>query len=80
MMNVTYEEFMDLQIDRLSKKYENITKIERSYGVNNSQSNEFKLYFQENTPKIIIKITPGQPHDFAFKLVKTWKPIQFSQS
>lgn len=67
-MNITYDEFMDMQLERLSQRYDNVIKIERLNGVNNNESTQFRLYFEKYTE--IITMTPNrEPHDTSFRLV-----------
>ncbi|MGC1426459.1 MAG: hypothetical protein WA833_07115 [Nitrosotalea sp.] len=67
-MNITYDEFMNMQLERLSQCYKNVIKIERLNGINNNQSTQFKLYFERYIE--VITMTPNQePHDTSFRLV-----------
>lgn len=69
-MNITFDEFMDVELERLSQR-KNVIKIERSVGIHNVQSNQFKLYF--NSYVEVIYMTPNrEPHDIEFRLVNSW--------
>jgi hypothetical protein len=70
-MNITYDEFMYMQLERLSQ-HNNVIKIERLQGINNDKSNQFKVYYKKYIN--VIKITPNhEPHDTKFRLVNVWK-------
>lgn len=59
---------MDMQLERLSQRYENVIKIEKYEGISNNESTQFKLYFKNYIE--IITITPNrEPHDTNFRLV-----------
>jgi hypothetical protein len=67
-MDITYDEFMNVQLERLSQRYKDVIKIERLNGINNNESTQFRIYFKKYTE--IITMTPNRkPHDTTFKLV-----------
>jgi len=69
-MNILYDEFMDMQLERLSQR-KNVIKIERLQGINNDKSNQFKVYYAKYVD--VIRITPNcEPHDTIFRLVHVW--------
>ena len=68
-MDITYDEFMDMQFEYFSQRYKKFFKIERLNGVNNKESTQFRIYFRNYTE--IITMTPNRkPHDNEFRLVK----------
>ena len=67
-MDITYDEFMNVQLEYLNQRYKDVIKIERLNGINNNESTQFRLYFETYT-EIIIMTPNRKPYDTTFKLV-----------